>query len=67
MTSSVECAKRIVMNGIKKVVYLDEYSKSEQNKASCLIFEKGGVEVVKFQGREQIAKIGSKLVRKLKR
>ena len=39
-----ECAKKIVQNGIKEVIYLsDKYADSDSTKASKLIFDKCGV------------------------
>lgn len=49
----MECAKRIVNLGIKKVVYLKEYEKSS-NVVSNHMFRLAGVEVEKFTNLEKI-------------
>lgn len=44
----VECAKRIIQNKIKKVIFLKQYSSLEQITAANYLFEKANVEVEKF-------------------
>ena len=44
----VECAKRIIQNKIKKVVYLKQYSKQAQINAANYMFEKANVEIQQF-------------------
>ena len=44
-----ECAKRIVQNGIKKVVYARMYSDPSIVEATKLIFLKAGVELVEYK------------------
>lgn len=44
----VECAKRIIQNKIKKVVYLKQYSKEAQINAANYMFEKANVEIEQF-------------------
>lgn len=44
----VECAKRIIQNKIKKVVYLKQYSKEAQINAANYMFEKANVEIQQF-------------------
>ena len=44
----VECAKRIIQNKIKKVVFLKQYSSLGQIMAANYLFEKANVEVEKF-------------------
>lgn len=44
----VECAKRIIQNKIKKVVYLKQYTKEDQINAATYMFEKANVKVEKF-------------------
>jgi len=44
----VECAKRIIQNKIKKVIFLKKYSSLEQITAANYLFEKANVEVEKF-------------------
>ena len=44
----VECAKRIIQNKIKKVIFLKQYSSLEQITAANYLFEKENVEVEKF-------------------
>lgn len=44
----VECAKRIIQNKIKKVVYLKQYTKKDQINAANYMFEKANVKVEKF-------------------
>lgn len=45
-----ECAKAIIQCGIKRVVYLDnKYAHTESVKASAMMLEKCGVEVVPYE------------------
>ncbi len=44
----VECAKRIIQNKIKKVIFLKQYFSLEQITAANYLFEKANVEVEKF-------------------
>ena len=44
----VECTKEIIQVGIKKVVYLRKYSKTELVSLSEIMFKKAGVEVVPY-------------------
>lgn len=44
----VECAKRIIQNKIKKVIFLKQYSSLEQTTAANYLFEKANIEVEKF-------------------
>lgn len=44
----IECAKRIIQNKIKKVVYLKQYSKEAQINAENYMFEKANVEIEQF-------------------
>lgn len=55
----VECTKEIIQVGIKKVVYLRKYSKTELVSLSEIMFKKAGVEVVPYNadkifGKEEI-------------
>ncbi len=44
-----ECAKAIIQSGIKRVVYYDnKYADTDGVKASCILFEKCGVAVEKY-------------------
>ena len=54
-----ECAKKIVQNGIKEVVYLsDKYDGTDENKAAKYIFDKCGVKYRKFdEDKEKIFKL----------
>ena len=44
----VECAKRIIQNKIKKVIYLKQYSSIGQINAANYMFEKANVEIEQF-------------------
>lgn len=47
-----ECAKLIVQNGIKEVIYLsDEDHEKEIMKASRIVFEKTGVKIKQYNGK----------------
>ena len=47
-----ECAKAIIQSGIKEVIYLsDKYSTSNASKASRFLFEKAGVKLRRYEGR----------------
>ena len=47
-----ECAKAIIQSGIKEVIYLsDKYSTSNASKASRFLFEKAGVKLRSYEGR----------------
>lgn len=44
-----ECAKRIIQNGIKEVIYLsDKYANTDSTKASKILFDKCGVKYRKL-------------------
>ena len=48
-----ECAKAIIQSGIKEVIYLsDKYSSSNASKASHFLFEKAGVKLRHYEGRD---------------
>ena len=59
----VECAKRIIQNKIKKVVYLKQYSSIAQIIAASYMFEKANVEVEKFD-IEGLYNLSSSFLRK---
>lgn len=45
-----ECAKAIIQSGIKRVVYYEnKYADTEAVKASCILFERCGVAVEKYE------------------
>ena len=52
----IECTKEIIQAGIKKVVYLRMYSKDDQVEISRYMFEKAGVELVKYNQTKDFTK-----------
>lgn len=45
-----ECAKAIIQSGIKRVVYYsNKYAETESTKASCMLFEKCGVQTQEYK------------------
>lgn len=44
----IECAKLIIQSGIKRVVYLDEYSKKD----GLLLLKRAGVEIIHYKIEE---------------
>lgn len=52
----IECTKEIIQAGIKKVVYLRMYSKSEQVELSKMMFDAAGVEVVAYNPKKDFSK-----------
>lgn len=53
-----ECAKAIIQCGIKKVVYLDnKYADTDEVRASAMMLEKCGVEVVAYEKSDRTISI----------
>jgi dCMP deaminase len=49
-----ECAKLLSQSKIKKVIYKDDkYLHKEQGKVASIIFEKAGIQVVKYDGKKE--------------
>lgn len=63
----LECTKRIIQKGIKRVVYLELYKKADQMKASMYMLEKAGVIVEKFENINQIKDTSEKISNKIEK
>ncbi len=64
-----ECAKKIVQNGISKVIYARMYSDQNQVKASHIIFHHANVEVCQYKDgadKEEVVSYQSKLKKLVK-
>lgn len=51
-----ECTKEIIQVGIKRLVYLRMYSKTDLVEISKLMLEKAGVEIVKYNEKREFTK-----------
>ncbi len=66
-----ECTKEIIQSGIKKVVYLRDYSRKEETEISRIMFQNAGVEVVAYNEeksfeREEVEDITDVVIKKLR-
>lgn len=63
----LECTKRIIMNKLKRVVFLDMYSKQDQTIASMYMFKHANVTVEKYQNIQSLEMVGHKIIQKTKK
>ncbi len=66
-----ECTKEIVQVGIKKVVYLRNYSKKDEVEISKIMLEQAGVQIVPYNEekdfeKEEVEKVTDEVIKKLR-